>query len=141
MVVNFSKIHFIMAFVLSVVGCVFVLCSCGNKDDSLKEFTVKYSSEYKVVNNENNNYSISVSAPDFQKIATLLIAESNDNKVNSNKIIDYVEQHPEYKKDYILNVDECSEDVIHKKLLDQISYDLMVAAIQNNEYSERWDTE
>ena len=141
MVGKFAKIHFIMAFVVCVIGCVFVLCSCGNKDNSLKDFTVKYASEYKVVNNENDNYRVSVSAPDFQKIATLLIAESNDNKVDSNKIINYVEQHPEYKKDYILNVDECSENVIHKKLFDQISYDLMVAAIQNNEYHERWDTE
>lgn len=137
----FEKIHIIMAFVVCLIGCVFILCSCGNKDESLRDFTVKFASEYKVVHTKNENYCVSVTAPDFQKIATLMVAESEDNKVDSNLIIDYAEKHPEYKKDYILNVDECSDDVIHKKLLDQISYDLMVVAIQNNEFSERWDTE
>lgn len=135
-----SKYPFVFSLVVLIICCI-TLSSCGHKNEDLKGFTAKYASEYTVVNKEKDNYSICVSAPDFQKIATLIMEEGNDNKVDSKKIIDYAEQHPEYEKEYILNVDGCSEDVIHKKLLDQISYDLMVAAIQNNEYSERWDTE
>ena len=137
----------ILGYLLSFSMVVLIICytimlsSCGGKDDSLSDFITKYASEYTVIGNEDDQYRVSVSAPDFKGITDAIIEKNNNSSFDSKEVITYATQHPECKKDYVLMVDECTEESIKKALLDYISYDLMATAFQNNEYSERWDTE
>ena len=133
---------FIFLVIATLTVCsAFVLSSCGGRDESLGDFAVKYADDYSVVSEDDGHSVVSVSAPDFREIAVIVFGENKGSDIDAKAIIDYAKQHPECKKEYLLDVENSTGEEIEKAFLDQIAYELMSSAIQSHEYSERWDTE
>ena len=122
------------------------LSACGeeppkSEDDSLRQYAAQFAAQYQVVSQEGTHATVSVTAPDFSAIAAALSSEENQASADAEKIIAYANDHPDCKKEYLLEVDALTAQAVEKALLDKIVYELMTAAISGLTYTERWDTE
>ena len=124
-------------------------CASANKkeenqktEEELKSYCADYSSEYEVLESEENGASkISVEAPDFRTIIKIVLDEKGVHDITVHEIEETAKMHPEYTKEYLFVVDDESEDEIKKRFLEEVSKDLIIEAIENTEYKEEWSAE
>lgn len=140
-----TKLVRILLAVLIALGAL-SLSACGeeppkSEDDSLRQYAAQFAAEYKVVSKEGTHATVSVTAPDFSAISAALSSQDSQSAPDAGKIIAYADEHPDCKKEYLLEVDTLTAQAVEKALLDKIVYELMTAAISGLTYTERWDTE
>lgn len=134
------------AFVLIGLSLV-MLSSCGifNKEDgrdAMKRYCENYTSKYEIIEQgQDGAVMVTISAPDFKSIVSLIIEENNNQDISVNDIERAVEEHPECKKEYIFWAEDEESDEIKKEFLEKVSEELMIEAIKNVEYKEEWSVE
>lgn len=67
--------------------------------------------------------------------------KEGQEEVKVEALKEAVKKNSDCKKEYIINVESEEKDVIEEAFLEQISYELMVAAIKDVEYEEKWGVE
>lgn len=113
----------------------------SKKEAAVAEFCKEYVTEYDVIEaQDNGEVLISVEAPDFEKIAKMMLEEGNE-EVDIDVIKDMIEEYPEYRKEYMFSVANEETSVIEEEFLQHISYELMVTAIKEIKYEEKWSVE
>lgn len=127
-----------------ILFCVFLLLFTGcsrinSEDDNVNRLIAEYVSEY-TVKNENNDGTIliGVVAPDFEFIMEDVAEKDPVMRIDGENIDDIVEKYSEYKKEYVLVVNELSNEEIINALNDKIAEDLIHFAIINSKYEENW---
>lgn len=124
-----------------------MLLSCrrynkGDDSDAVKRYCENYASEYEILEKGNNGaVKVSINAPDFKSIMSLIIEKKNNQDITVNDIEKAVEKHPECKKEYKFWTDGEENNEIKKDFLEIVSKDLIVEAIKNVEYTEEWSVE
>ena len=111
-----------------------------NSNDDVKNFCKQYASDYTFIESKDETCVVSVEAPDFEKIVKILL-EDGEQELNADLLQEVIENNPDCTKEYIVNVENEDTLVIEEAFLEQVSYELMVAAIQNVEYEEKWSVE
>lgn len=127
------------------VMCLLCLSACGIEEKSesngeVKNFCKQYASEYTVIESENEKCIVSVEAPDFQRIVEILLEEGKED-ISAEALEETIEKNSDCKKEYIVSVESEEKNVIEEAFLEQVSYELMVAAIKDVEYEEKWSVE
>lgn len=127
----------ILLLSLGLIALYFEYSSWGKFDsEKLKAICTDYSSEYKVINeNDDGTYEISIDAPDFA-LLICYISEENTDRFSARKLRRAIKVFPDCKKDYTFIVDNLNSEEINEKFIDEIAYDLMKSAIQNSNYQE-----
>jgi len=121
------------------------LSACGSaneesSNDEMRTLCKQYASDYTFIENNDEMCVVSVEAPDFEKIVKILL-EDGEQELNAELLKEVIENNPDCKKEYIVNAEREDTLVIEEAFLEQVSYELMIAAIQNVEYEEKWDVE
>lgn len=82
---------------------------------------------------------ISIIAPDFVHVIAAIKDENEKVEITPKNLEKGVKKHIEFEKEYIFysNVNEIND--VEKAFLQEIAYDLVIDAIKNIEYTERWD--
>ena len=111
-----------------------------NSSDDVKNFCKQYASDYTLIKNDDKTCVVSVEAPDFEKIVGILL-EDGEQELNVDLLEQIIDNNPDYTKEYVVNVENEDTLEIEEAFLEQVSYELMVSAIQNVEYEEDWGTE
>ena len=86
--------------------------------------------------NEDGTYTIRIEAPDFAKILKQEIEVNPTLTINLESINLLINKYPDLKKTYEITAASNTQDDIQKAFLQQISYDLMVAAITDKPVTE-----
>lgn len=96
-----------------------------------------FTNEYQVISeNEDGTYTIRIEAPDFAKILKQEIEVNPTLTINLESINLLINKYPDLKKTYEITAASNTQDDIQKAFLQQISYDLMVAAITDKPVTE-----
>lgn len=140
-----SKSFLKKKFLIIGVVCLLCLSACGTEEKSesngeVKNFCKQYASEYTVIESESDKCVVSVEAPDFQKIVEIMLEEGKED-ISAETLEETIEKNSDCKKEYIVSVESEEMDVIEEAFLEQVSYELMVAAIKDVEYEEKWSVE
>lgn len=113
-----------------------------NRESDISRLFRAFANEYQVLSeNEDGTYTLKILAPDF---ASILKQELEDNPtltLNSENIDVLIDKYPDLEISYEFTVASKKRDEIQKAFLQQISYDLMVAAIMDSPISEPQEQE
>lgn len=129
-------------FLLSICLTLMIFEACGKevgKEEFLKDFAEKYVEEYTVVDRNDDGISkISIVAPDIVEIARIIFEDNQEEKLDLGRLQEAINEYSDYKKEYIIEVDEVADLVIERKFYDEIVRKLVDAAFESLEFREEW---
>lgn len=129
--------------ILFMILCLMFMVSCGKKEnegEALKKYCIEFVSEYNVLEEyADGRIKVSIIAPDFVHVIAAIKDENEKVEITPKNLEKGVKKHIEFEKEYIFysNVNEIND--VEKAFLQEIAYDLVIDAIKNIEYTERWD--
>lgn len=135
------KKYILLLLIFGILG----LSACSSKkqensNDEVKDFCKQYASDYTLVQSKDEMCVVSVEAPDFEKIVQILL-EDGQQEINVQLLKKVIENNPDCTKEYLVNVESEDISAIKEAFLGQVSYELMVAAIQDVKYEDKWSVE
>ena len=108
----------------------------NSKSDIAKLFE-DFANEYEVISeNEDGTYTFTVVAPDFSSILQQETEVNPTLAINLENINFLIEKYPDLKETYEFTAASKDQDDIQKAFLEQVTYDLMTAAIADMSISE-----
>ncbi|MGO5097462.1 hypothetical protein ACTQ34_16915 [Agathobaculum sp. LCP25S3_E8] len=108
-----------------------------NSESDIARLFEDFANEYQVISeNEDGTYTFTIEAPDFANILKQEIEVNPTMTINLENITLLINKYPDLKKTYEFTAASNEQDDIQKAFLQQISYDLMVAAIVDTPISE-----
>lgn len=103
----------------------------------IARFFEDYTNEYQVISeNEDGSYTLAIEAPDFASILKQEIEVNPTLTINLENINLLINKYPDLKKTYEFTAPSNAQEDVQKAFLEQISYDLMVAAIVDTPITE-----
>ncbi len=120
--------------VMILLGLALILCTaCGNQETEEKEiddFYRQYAEQYEVLEEkEDGTIEIQVTAPDFVEIVGNLLQEYDAEELDVTVMQDAVQNQEVATKKYVFTVEEMEQETIEEAFLDEVSYEMMIAAI------------
>lgn len=137
---SIQKVFVIFATILTVFAGIAVGLSFfdKNKSDSaeIKSIISDYSTEYEVINQNNDGtYEVKIVAPDFAVLVEATLDKAEET-IAAETLQDAIRDYPGTIKTYIFTVNSLSNDEIRAQFMDDVTYDIMIVAIQNSDYEE-----
>lgn len=122
---------------------VIFITACGNgrvekEGGDVKEYLEEYAMDYEVIKEENNKKQLKIKAPDFPKVITVMSKDGEEKEIRKTDLEEAVKDYPEYKKEYIIWVEDTSQEQIEEQFLQEVSKELIIEAIKDIEYTEQW---
>lgn len=140
------SIAVIVIIVAIVLGVMFL---SENKEEStaqdvkgvlVKEYCWSKVVQYDIEETEEDGMAtVTVLAPDFCQIATVLMNEGRD--ITEEALIDAMLNTSADTKTYSIMVEDTTEETVKEAFYEQVAYELMLEAIKNIEYTEEWSDE
>lgn len=120
--------------VMILLGLALILCTaCGNQETEEKEiddFYKQYAEQYEVLEEkEDGTMEIQVTAPDFVEIVGNLLQEYDAEELDVTVMQDAVQNQEVATKKYVFTVEEMKQETVEEAFLDEVSYEMMIAAI------------
>lgn len=108
-----------------------------NSESDIARFFEDFTDEYQVISeNKDGSYTLKVEAPDFANILKQEIEANPTLTINLDNINLLINKYPDLKKTYEFTAASNAQEDIQKAFLQQISYELMVAAIVDTPITE-----
>lgn len=108
-----------------------------NGESDIARFFEDFTNEYQLISeNEDGSYTLKVEAPDFANILKQEIEVNPTLTINLDNINLLINKYPDLKKTYEFTAASNAQEDIQKAFLQQISYELMVAAIVDTPITE-----
>lgn len=108
----------------------------------LRNYCANYASDYTIAENgEDATVLVSIEAPDFKAVIEQIIDEKVGSDITVQDLEEVVKSDPENVKKYVFTVNSLDKGEIEKGFIDEVSKDLIVAAIVNTDFTEEWSTE
>jgi competence protein ComGC len=132
--------------ILSVLGIVFIKnknkeSESESRDNKIVKILKEYADDYKVVEKgEDDSVKVSINAPDFKSIIDECMKDNEGKKVDIKEIEKAVENTDSFKE-YTFWVDKNDRETIKQQYIDNIAEEVMVEAISNVKFEDRWDVE
>lgn len=134
-----------LMLVVCLIIIMFSACSNANENtnnNKIYDCCKEYAKDYVIVETaDEEKTTVKVNAPDFNEIIKIMSEDTNIDELNSIDLEKIINENPECTKEYVFSVDSIDDDEIEKKFLDQVSYELMIYAIENIECTDEWSAE
>ena len=121
-----KKTGIIVAVVVLIIACLCFFVFSKSPEEKINERVLSYAEDYKVVQEKEDIYEISVMAPDFIDVMDDLESEEADNPKALWKSL---KNHEEADKEYRFYVKKENQELINEKYMDEVKRVLMVEAI------------
>lgn len=135
---NMRRTIVVLSFVLLVslvLGSVILKQVLVNREMNVNALCSMYTEKYEVISKkENGSCEIKVSAPDF--VSIVLDMQKNNVRPSVSAIQKKAKENQSRTREYIFTVSQESSEEINEKFAEQVSYDLMIAAIKSTKYNE-----
>lgn len=103
----------------------------GKSKETFDDLLNSYVSNYKMLEeNDDGTTTIEITAPDFEEIIKILSKTDNIENVDSELLLKTIKDHPDCQKNYKIFVEKNNIQEIEKKFLQQVSYELIVSAME-----------
>lgn len=124
-----------------IIGIVVLVCIYFSKEIfmqkeqeiTLSEMLQDYVKDYKIEEQlDDGSAIIKLKAPDFCGIIIRMSDDIDYQDISLKDLANAVNNNPELVKDYIISVEKINEESIEKAFLSQISYELIIHAIEES---------
>ena len=120
----------VVVFLLSILTA----CRNDSSQQTINEMCRDYVKNYEVVKTKDDgSVEVKMTAPDFTKSAKYAYEVDSSVPLDAKSLKKAIEEIPDNSKEYVLVAEEDNQKAIEDAFIDQVSYDLIVAAFEQVE--------